>query len=103
MFMSTLGYRSDKFIECAMKATIAADERGKHNHSYHMLKPMDEEFMEQHILTFQPGISHYRREHAPHCLYVDSSLTIHDMYESYIKACQKKGESLKVSVPILES
>ena len=36
MFMHTLGYKSDKFIEVAMKS-CSVESRGKHDHSYHSL------------------------------------------------------------------
>ena len=41
---------------------------------------------------FEPGISHHRREHAPHRLYVDPSLSLCDVYESYKKHCAEKDE-----------
>ena len=54
-------------------------------------------------MSFQPGISHDRSEHAPHCLYVDPSLTATDMYESYKKACEKRGVKEKsASTGIME-
>ena len=34
--------------------------------------------------TYEPNISHYRREHAPKRRYVDSSLTIHDMHQDFL-------------------
>ena len=44
--------------------------------------------IEDSVLKFQPGISHYRREHAPHRLYVDYGLTTIDLlYNSYKQDC----------------
>ena len=48
--------------------------------------------MQEHVNTFEPGISHYKREHAPHRLYVHPSLSICDMYASYKKHCAEKEE-----------
>lgn len=55
MFMATLGYKSDKFITVALKAPVASDRRGSHNHDYHKVKADDKEFMEQHIRSYEPG------------------------------------------------
>lgn len=75
--MMTLGYNNDKFIIAAMKGPVA--------NSYHSITETDDAFMEAHINSFEPGISHYRRSHAPHVLYVDPDLTISDMYDNYKK------------------
>jgi len=91
MFMATLGYKSDKFITVALKSLSTDDMRGHHDHSYHSLKEEDKTFIEKHILSYEPGISHYRRGHAPHCLYVDPSLTISDMFQAYQKACREEN------------
>ena len=90
MFMNTLGYTADKFITIALKAPVAESTRGKHDHAYHSIKPEDEKIVEEHVLSYEPGISHYRREHAPHRLYVDPSLTISDMYKSYKKQREQR-------------
>ena len=89
MFSNTLGYSNDKFISCALRANIAESIRGKHDHSYHSIQEEDDLFMQQHIESFEPGIAHYRRAHAPHCLYLDPSLTITDLYDDYKKTCEK--------------
>ena len=91
MFMNTLGYSSDKFITVALKNEQTTSMRGKHNHAYHSISSNDHEAMVKHIESYEPGISHYRREHAPYCLYVDPSLSIVDMYGSYTKLCVEKG------------
>ena len=92
MFMNTLGYSADKFLTVALRSSVSEDRRGSHNHSYHSIPEQSDLFMQEHINTFEPGISHYRREHVPHRLYVDPSLSISDMYESYIKHCGGKAE-----------
>ena len=64
VFMNTLGYKNDKFITVALTGAVAESVHGKHDHSYHSLTEEDDKFMEEHM-SFQPGISHYLREHAP--------------------------------------
>ena len=91
MFINTLGYTNDKFITYALQSKIAESTRGKHDHFYHSVTESDDLYMQDHIETFEPGIAHYRRAHAPHCLYVDPSLTIIDMYEDYKKETVKDG------------
>ena len=93
MFMSTLGYTADKFLTVAFKSNVAESTKGKHDHSYHTITSDQEKKMEEHINLFEPGISHYRREHAPHRKYVDPSLTINDMYDCYQKSCEQASES----------
>ena len=68
--------------------------KGKHDHSYHRVSDKDEKFMEDHINSYEPGISHYRRKHAPHVLYVDPSLTNIDMYDAYKKKCELKDHKV---------
>ena len=53
----------------------------------HKLSEVDKEFIKEHILKFQPNISHYRREHAPKRLYLSSELTCRDMYDDYKLFC----------------
>ena len=63
--------------------------KGNYNHQKsHGISEADLKFIEEHVKEkYQPGISHYRRSHAPHRLYVDPSLTVKDMYNSYKTAC----------------
>ena len=90
--MRTLGYSSDKFITVALnnceKGEMAGG-KGNYNHQKsHGISEADLKFIEEHVKEkYQPGISHYRRSHAPHRLYVDSSLTVKDIYDSYKTAC----------------
>ena len=91
MFMATLGYTSDKFITVALSSKKTTNQKGKHDHAYHTLPEADDKLMEDHIQMYEPGISHYRREHAPHVLYVDPSLTVVDMYASYVEYAKKRG------------
>ena len=44
------------------------------------------------------GISHYRRDHAPHREYIDPSLSIAELFKSYAEKCKAaKRKSLSLS------
>ena len=93
--MNTRGYTADKFITVAFRSNVADDMRGRQDHSYCSTTSADHAFMEEHILSYEPGISHYRREHAPNVLYVDPSLKKIDMYESYKMKCNESNRKCK--------
>ena len=88
----SLGYSTDRFLTIALSSSVTEDRRGSHDHSYHTISEQSDLFMQEHVNTFEPGISHYRLEHVPHRLYVDPLLLICDMYESYKKHCAEKEE-----------
>ena len=94
MFMNTLGYTADKFLTVAWTLNGTDCRKGKHDHSCHRVSDKDEKFMEDHINSYEPGISHYCRKHAPHVLYVDPSLTIIDMCDAYKKKCELKDHKV---------
>ena len=94
MFMNTLGYTADKFLTVALTLNGTDCRKGKHDHSCHRVSDKDEKFMEDHINSYEPGISHYCRKHAPHVLYVDPSLTIIDMCDAYKKKCELKDHKV---------
>lgn len=43
--------------------------------------------IDTHIESFNPSVSHYRREHAPERRYLPSDLTIESMYKDYLATC----------------
>ncbi|KAK4879048.1 hypothetical protein RN001_007194 [Aquatica leii] len=45
---------------------------------------IDDEVIRQHISTFNPTISHYRREHVPRRLYLPSDLSFTAMHEDFL-------------------
>ena len=83
-FLTTLGYhpKNDSAVIALMKATATAaiqpvpDQRGKHPPANKIERTM----IEQHIETFNPQISHYRREHAPLRRYLPSDVTVTGMH-----------------------
>ena len=94
IFMNTLGYTADKFLTVALTSNGTDCRKWKHDHSYHRLSDKNEKFMEDHINSYEPDISHYYRKHAPHVLYVDPSLTIIDMCDAYKKKCELKDHKV---------
>ena len=98
MFMSTLGYSADKFITTALSTTssfgiTAEDKRGKHDPK-HAMTSEQKECAINHIKSFNPHISHYRREHAPNRLYLPSELTIQEMYEDYLDVNRENNQKI---------
>ena len=93
MFLHTIGYKSDKVITTALSTTTevgtnVGDMRGKHDPKHKMTEE-DLDFMEKHITSFKPQISHYRREHAPNRQYLPPELSITEMYADYVEECKK--------------
>lgn len=49
-------------------------------------KKISREKICEHIMSFNPSVSHYRREHAPNRLYLPSDVTVVSMYQDF---CEK--------------
>ena len=82
--MHTLGYNVNSHVVANAKASpslLAAepDQRGRKKLADN---PLHEE-IDNHIKSYNPCISHYRREHAPNRLYLPHGLTIADMHKHY--------------------
>ena len=64
MFIRTLGYTTERVVDVALKSNIidfvSTDKGGKHTPK-HKMKTGDVAFLENHIRSFNPAISHYRR------------------------------------------
>jgi len=85
-FLSTLGFdaKNDRFITTVMKTPKDAvcaqgTKRGKHVPA----NKINNELIKEHIMSFHPCISHYRRAHAPHRLYLPSDITVRKMYNDF--------------------
>lgn len=63
--------------------------RGHHSN----VTKIDRQVVLEHIKSFRPLISHYRREHAPNKLYLPSDITITLMYKDF----REKKPSFKIS------
>lgn len=46
-------------------------------------KCIDKALLEKHVKSFHPCVSHYRREHAPHRLYLPSDISIVQMHKDF--------------------
>ena len=49
----------------------------------HNQLPFQRTTFQNHINSFHPSISHYRREHAPNCKYLPPKLKIKEMYADF--------------------
>ena len=93
MFLITLAYKSDKILTTAANSVdnygiYKDDQRGKRE-PHNKLTEERINFIKDHILSFNPSISHYRREHAPKRLYLPPFLSIIAMYTNYKEKCSK--------------
>lgn len=79
-YLTTLGYtrHNDSFIKSSMgKSNYKLPLPRLSKQGHHLIKPMkDRELIMDHIKSFNPMISHYRREHAPRKMYLPSEVTI---------------------------
>lgn len=96
-FMATLGLTSDKIIKkariekCAGVVSPNADKRGRHTPS----NKLSYDDIDSHIESYNPSISHYRREHAPNRRYLPMEVTVKDMHKDFV---QKTGTNLSYEV-----
>ncbi|CAM4321070.1 unnamed protein product [Leuciscus chuanchicus] len=86
-FLATLGYHpaNDSLVLSVMgneigNEAITRDQRGRHTPS----NKLDMQPFYDHIESFHPSVSHYRREHAPHRRYLPSDVNIKLMYADYL-------------------
>ncbi|KAG5858346.1 hypothetical protein JTB14_029657 [Gonioctena quinquepunctata] len=84
--LSTLGYdnNNDRIIKSVRDSEFSSltpkrDMRGKHP----KIRKIDRNIIVEHIKSFRPTISHYRREHAPNRLYLPSDISVKKMYELF--------------------
>ncbi|KAJ8683725.1 hypothetical protein QAD02_019517 [Eretmocerus hayati] len=88
-FLTTLGFRhnNDKAILRVLKLSSSQavaplpDNRGHHP----CANRFDRSLIVDHIESFKPTVSHYRREHTPSARYLQSNLTIADMLENFLQ------------------
>ena len=94
MFLRTLGFKdgNDKPLVTAIKSSVlgfdSGDKRGRHAPK-HKLSPEELQFIQDHIRSYNPCISHYRREHAPNRYYLPPELTVVEMHADYEDECKK--------------
>ncbi|XP_022160539.1 uncharacterized protein LOC111026717 [Myzus persicae] len=88
-FLSTLGFKktNDRVLDVLRstpkgKIKPYIDGRGRQL-SVNKYKHLD--LVENHIESFNPTISHYRREHAPNVRYLPSDVTINFMHQNFLE------------------
>ena len=85
-FNGTLGYCETSSIVAIAKSNptalqAAPDQREKKRQADNLVNDM----INTHILSYNPCISHYRREHAPKRLYLPHGLSVKDMHQDYLE------------------
>lgn len=88
-FLATLGYdlKSDRILRnITLRADVKCllpkkDNRGRHKKE----NKFDEEKIVEHIESFRPSISHYRREHAPQRKYLPSDISKSKMHKHFME------------------
>ena len=85
-FLSTLGLSSDQMTmlkkKKGMYIKVTPDQRG-HHEPKHKLQASVSEAIENHIKSYGPSISHYRRKHAPNKLYLSPEFTVSSMFNDF--------------------
>lgn len=84
VFLATLEFKANNntFVhDAVIKEFPSEDGRGRQSNKW----KFDESIVVEHIMGFHPQTSHYRREHAPHRLYLPSDVTISKMFNLFIQ------------------
>ena len=87
LFLSTLGYTSDKVIKtvhqkAAGKLNTTPDQRGRHEPSNKLSEATVKSFQD-HIKLYNPCITHYRRKHEPNHLYISPLYSSRKMHKDF--------------------
>lgn len=83
-FLATLGHKESSNVVSTAKASATdinakPDQRGKKKSDVNTVH----EKVDSHIRSYNPSISHYRREHAPNRLYLPYELSVIDMHSDF--------------------
>lgn len=85
-FLHTIGYKSDKVVTCLMQAcdpdqmSPQPSKRGRHKQPNYV----DESVIVDHINSYNPHLSHYRREHTPRRRYLPPEITLKSMFADFM-------------------
>lgn len=82
-FLTTLGYNSQNNTHVHLALNKEIDQQKDKRGSFERKNVIDKNIIKEHIESFNPTISHYRREHAPNKRYLPSDLSIKMMYECF--------------------
>lgn len=98
-FLHTIGYKNAKIVNHTLKTltpgaiSTPLDTRGKHAPA-HALSDDALQLIKDHINSYHPAVSHYRREHAPLRKYLPSELTLQGLYTDFVSkhpgVCKKE-------------
>lgn len=87
LFLSTLGYTNDSVItelSHAIKKSNVGEAIGENRGRSAPVSKVDRNIIINHIESFGPSLSHYRRHNAPNCRYLSRDLTVQIMYEDFL-------------------
>lgn len=102
-YLSTLGYHptNDSLVLSIMGKAITTalappnDMRGRHEPA----NKLDLQPLIDHIESFHPSVSHYRREHAPFRRYLPSDVTVKFMFADFIEKGKRCSyETFRITV-----
>ena len=101
LFCNNLGFHpaNDRFLLRILKSanTISVGEMLPNNRERTpSTKKINTNIIKEHILKFNPTISHYRREHAPNVLYLPSDISPTLVYQNFLE----EHKDLKFSIDI---
>lgn len=95
-FLGTLGYqdKNDRMVRDVLSKTSPEELTVHPSKKGHPSEKKDDRTaILDHIKSFNPSISHYRREHAPNRLYLPGDINIKGMYEDFLL----KNSDIKIS------
>lgn len=92
-FLTTLGYHHKNYQRILVALKRPVDQQNDQRGSCERTNKIDRNVIKDHILSYSPAITHYRREHAPKRLYLPSDVNVTLMYENF----RNKYPELQVS------
>lgn len=104
-FLNTFGYTSDAVITHLVYAKKKAplDSSVKENRGKYEKAHCDRDAIQNHINSFYPTVSHYRRHNAPNVKYLPSGLTLKKMLTDYNEKHPDKHCCLETYRQVLKS
>ena len=86
-FLRTLGFTKDQCVntalESAKRVIVPLKEKRGRKAATNKFSEDIPESVKNHIFKYNPAISHYRRKHAPHRLYISPAFDVATMYRDY--------------------
>ena len=86
MFLSTLGLTTDKTVQTILDKSegsrTISDKRGKRIPGNKISDDISDN-VNSHMLSFNPSISHYRKEDAPNKLYISREFNVSMMQQDF--------------------